>query len=48
MPSEKHIHKGGVWFIAIALGVPLGSWMSMGGVAIVASQILLLVRDTDT
>lgn len=33
---------------AIALGVPLGSWMSMGGVAIVASQILLLVRDTDT
>ncbi len=33
---------------AMALGIPLGSWMSMGGLAIVASQILLLVRDTDT
>ncbi len=30
------------------LGVPLGSWMSMIGVAIVASQVLLLTRDTDT
>ncbi|MGB3734132.1 MAG: cytochrome c oxidase subunit 4 [Ilumatobacter sp.] len=30
------------------LGVPLGSWMSMIGVAVVASQVLLLTRDTDT
>lgn len=33
---------------AIALGVPLGSWLSMIGIAITASQVLLLVRDTDT
>ena len=33
---------------AIAVGVPLGSWISMGGVAITASQVLLLVRDSDT
>lgn len=31
----------------IALGVPLGSWMSIAGVAIVASQVALLVRDAD-
>lgn len=33
---------------AMAVGVPLGSWISMVGVAIVASQVLLLVHDTDT
>lgn len=33
---------------AMVLGIPMGSWMSMGGFAIVASQVLLLVRDTDT
>ena len=33
---------------AIALGVAIGSWMSMIGIAITASQVLLLVRDTDT
>ena len=33
---------------AIAVGVPLGSWISMGGVAITTSQVLLLVRDSDT
>jgi hypothetical protein len=32
---------------AIVLGVPLGSWMSMAGVTIVASQVALLVRDAD-
>ncbi len=33
---------------AMVLGIPLGSWMSMIGIAIVASQVLLLTRDTDT
>lgn len=33
---------------AMVLGVPLGSWISMVGLAIVTSQVLLLVRDTDT
>ena len=33
---------------AIAIGVPLGSWISMAGVAFTASQVLLLVRDSDT
>lgn len=33
---------------AIVLGIPLGSWMSMIGLAIVGSQVLLLTRDTDT
>lgn len=33
---------------ATALGVALGSWLSMIGLAITASQVLLLVRDTDT
>ncbi len=33
---------------AMVLGIPLGSWMSMIGVAVVASQVLLLTRDTDT
>ncbi len=32
----------------LVLGVALGSWLSMIGLAIVASQVLLLVRDTDT
>ncbi|RLE22739.1 MAG: hypothetical protein DRJ50_07200 [Actinobacteria bacterium] len=31
----------------LVLGVPIGSWMSMIGAAIIASQILLLVHDTD-
>ncbi|NOX30833.1 MAG: hypothetical protein GXP35_12425 [Actinobacteria bacterium] len=31
----------------LVLGVPIGSWMSMIGAAIVASQVLLLVHDTD-
>ena len=33
---------------AIVLGLALGSWMTIGGVAIVASQALLLVYDADT
>jgi hypothetical protein len=33
---------------ALLLGVPLGSWLSMVGLAIVASQVMLLVRDLDT
>ncbi len=33
---------------ATLVGIPLGSWLSMIGLAIVASQVLLLVRDTDT
>ncbi|MEO6652469.1 MAG: cytochrome c oxidase subunit 4 [Ilumatobacteraceae bacterium] len=33
---------------AMVIGVPLGSWISMVGLAIVTSQVLLLVRDTDT
>ena len=33
---------------AVFLGVALGSWLSMIGLAIVASQVLLLTRDTDT
>jgi Cytochrome c oxidase subunit IV len=33
---------------AIALGVPLGVWMILAGVAIVASQVALLVRDADS
>jgi len=32
---------------AAALGVVLGSWMLLAGVAIVASQVALLVRDAD-
>ena len=30
-----------------ALGVALGSWMTIAGLAIVASQVALLVRDAD-
>jgi hypothetical protein len=33
---------------ALAAGIPLGSWMSMGGFAIIMSQVFLLVRDLDT
>lgn len=33
---------------ATLLGIALGSWLSMIGVAVVASQVLLLTRDTDT
>jgi Cytochrome c oxidase subunit IV len=31
----------------IALGVAVGSWMTIAGVAIVASQVALLTRDAD-
>ena len=31
----------------LVLGVPVGSWMSMIGAAIIASQVLLLIHDTD-
>jgi hypothetical protein len=33
---------------AMVLGIAIGSWLSMIGIAAVASQVLLLVRDTDT
>jgi hypothetical protein len=33
---------------ALLLGIPLGSWLSMIGLAIIASQLMLLVRDLDT
>ena len=33
---------------AIALGVALGTWMILAGVAIVASQVALMVRDEDS
>jgi hypothetical protein len=36
-----------VGLTATALGVVLGSWMLLGGIAIVASQVGLLVRDAD-
>jgi hypothetical protein len=32
----------------MVLGIAIGSWLSMIGIAAVASQVLLLVRDTDT
>jgi cytochrome c oxidase subunit IV len=37
-----------VGMAAIVLGVPLGWWMILAGVAIVASQVALLVRDADS
>jgi hypothetical protein len=37
----------GVGITATALGVVLGSWMTVAGVAIVASQVALLARDAD-
>jgi len=33
---------------ALLLGIPLGSWLSMIGFTILASQVMLLVRDLDT
>jgi hypothetical protein len=36
-----------VGMTGIALGVVLGSWMTMAGVALVASQVALLTRDAD-
>ncbi len=33
---------------AIVLGIPLGAWMTLAGIAIVASQVALLVRDADS
>lgn len=33
---------------AIALGIPVGDWMVLAGLAIVASQVALLVRDADS
>jgi disulfide bond formation protein DsbB len=32
---------------AAVLGVPLGSWMAIAGIAIIASQVALLTRDAD-
>lgn len=32
----------------LLVGVPLGSWLSVIGFAIIASQVILLVRDMDT
>lgn len=37
----------GTGMTAVVLGVPIGSWMTIGGLAIVASQVALLVRDLD-
>lgn len=36
-----------VGMTATALGVVLGSWMTIAGVAIIASQMALLTRDAD-
>ena len=33
---------------ALAAGISLGSWMSMGGIAIIMSQVFLLVHDLDS
>ena len=32
---------------ATALGIVVGSWMAIAGIAIIASQVALLVRDAD-
>ena len=37
----------GLGITAAALGVVLGSWMSIAGVGIIASQVALLTRDAD-
>lgn len=37
----------GLGITAAALGVVLGSWMSIAGIGIVASQVALLTRDAD-
>lgn len=36
-----------VGMTGVVLGVPVGSWMTMAGLAIVASQVALLTRDAD-
>lgn len=36
-----------VGLTAAVLGVALGSWMTIAGLAIIASQVALLVRDAD-
>ena len=36
-----------VGITAVALGIVLGSWMLFAGIAIIASQVTLLVRDAD-
>lgn len=33
--------------VAIVLGIPVGTWMVLAGLAIVASQVALMVRDAD-
>jgi hypothetical protein len=38
----------GVGMTGIALGVVIGVWMTLVGLAIVASQVALLVRDVDS
>ena len=37
----------GLGITATALGVVLGSWMSIAGIGIIASQVALLTRDAD-
>lgn len=37
----------GLGITAIAVGIVLGSWMTMAGLGIVASQVALLTRDAD-
>ena len=37
----------GVGITATALGIVLGSWMTIAGVGIIASQVALLTRDAD-
>lgn len=34
--------------VAIVLGIPVGIWMVLAGLAIVASQVALMVRDADS
>jgi hypothetical protein len=38
----------GVGMTGIALGIVIGVWMTLVGLAIVASQVALLVRDVDS
>jgi hypothetical protein len=38
----------GVGMTGIVLGVVIGVWMLLVGIAIVASQVALLVRDVDS
>lgn len=37
----------GLGITATALGIVLGSWMSIAGIGIIASQVALLTRDAD-